>query len=150
MSLSYLSLIAFWKFQVLYLGCGCMTFDFTTQMTLRHLLPILMNKKLECKEHQIYFKMLRKISETKSSLNFIRDVKKIIFCSTYSNMIQTILKILWWRSLVPCSERLIGSRATLSCITWNISTLLMLVYCNTNSFFVRIFSPMYCLVYSFH
>ena len=38
-----------------------MTFDFTTEMTLRHVLPIPMNKILECKAHQIYAKMLRKI-----------------------------------------------------------------------------------------
>ena len=38
-----------------------MTFDFITQMTLRHLLPMPMNKELEFKDHQIYSKMLRKI-----------------------------------------------------------------------------------------
>ena len=34
---------------------------FTTQMTSHLLLPMPMNKKLECKDHQIYPKMLRKI-----------------------------------------------------------------------------------------
>ena len=38
-----------------------MTFNFTTQMTLRHLSPMPMNTKLECKDHQIYSKMLKKI-----------------------------------------------------------------------------------------
>ena len=46
---------------VLYLDCGWMTFNFTTQITLRHLLPMLMNKKLECKDYKIYSKILRKI-----------------------------------------------------------------------------------------
>ena len=32
-------LIKFWKIIVLYLGCGCMTFDFTTQITSSYLLP---------------------------------------------------------------------------------------------------------------
>ena len=52
----------FWKFVVLYLGSGGMTIDFTTEMTLNHLLPsIPINKKLECKIHQMYSKSLRKI-----------------------------------------------------------------------------------------
>ena len=33
------SLLNIWTFLVLYLACGCMTFDFTTQMTSSHLLP---------------------------------------------------------------------------------------------------------------
>ena len=32
-------------------------------MTLRHLLPMSMNEKLECKDDQIFSKMLRKICE---------------------------------------------------------------------------------------
>ena len=37
-SLSTLFLIKFWKFLVLYLGYGCMTFDFTTEIISCHLL----------------------------------------------------------------------------------------------------------------
>ena len=33
------------KLVVLYLGCGCITFNFTTQMTLHHLLSMPMNAK---------------------------------------------------------------------------------------------------------
>ena len=44
-----------------------MTFDFTTEMALSHLLRRSMNKKLDCKDNQIYFEMLKKI---KSNLNF--------------------------------------------------------------------------------
>ena len=53
----------FGKFLVLYLGCGSMSFKFTTQMTLRQLLSMPMNKKLECKDQQdqIYSKIMRKI-----------------------------------------------------------------------------------------
>ena len=47
-------------------------------------------------------------------------------------MVQTFLKIIWWQFLVPCSERLIVSCATLLCKNLNISTLSMLVYYNTN------------------
>ena len=39
--------------------------NFTTQMTLHHLLLMPMNKILECKDHQIYSKMLRKICKKK-------------------------------------------------------------------------------------
>ena len=63
MSLSnlFLRLLNLRKFLVLYLGCGCMAFDFITQMTLSHFLPMLVNEKLKCRDHKIYFKMLRKI-----------------------------------------------------------------------------------------
>ena len=61
MSLSNLFL-KFGKFLVWYLGCGCMTSNFTVQMTLRHLLLMPMNENFECKDCQIYSKMLRKIS----------------------------------------------------------------------------------------
>ena len=32
-------LIKFWNFLILHLGCSCMTFNFTTHMTLHHLIP---------------------------------------------------------------------------------------------------------------
>ena len=50
----------FGKFLVLNLGCCCLTFNFTTQMTLRHLLPMPMNNKIEYKDNQIYSKMVEK------------------------------------------------------------------------------------------
>ena len=45
----------------LYMLCTQMTFDFSSHMILGHLLPIPMNQKHECKGHQIYSKMPRKI-----------------------------------------------------------------------------------------
>ena len=38
-----------------------MNFDFAIQMIFSHPLPMPKNKKLECKSHQIYSKMLEKI-----------------------------------------------------------------------------------------
>ena len=38
-----------------------MTFDFTQEIALGHLSSIPMNKKLECKDNQIYSKMLKEI-----------------------------------------------------------------------------------------
>ena len=68
-----LMLSKFRKFLVLYLGCGSMTYNFTTQMTLHHLLIMPMNKLLECKDYQIYSKLLRKICmyvKRKSNISF--------------------------------------------------------------------------------
>ena len=61
-------------------------------------------------------------------------------------MVKTFLKIIWWRFLVPRSEHLLVSSATLSSKTQNILTLSMLVYCNTKSFFLRSFSLMQWLL----
>ena len=88
------------KFLVSYLCCDCITFNFTTQMTLRHLLPMAMNKKVECKDHQIYCKMLRKICK-KSNFSFIRVIKNSsTFWSTFS-MVKSFLQILWWHYTEP-------------------------------------------------
>ena len=58
-------------------------------------------------------------------------------------MVQTFLKMIWWRFFVPRSERLLISSATLSSETWNISASSVLVYCYTNNFFLRSFSLMH-------
>ena len=75
------------------------------------LYPIMpMNKKLECKEHQIYSKMLRKICKKEIKPQFHQSQKKFILWSTFSvSMVQTFLKLL------------LVSSATLLCKTWNIS-----------------------------
>ena len=94
---------------------------------------MLMNEKLESKDHQIYSKTLKKICKKSKSH------KKTIFWSTFSiYMVQTFLKILWWQLLVPHSECFLISSATLSCKTWNVSTF-SIVYYNTNTFFLRSF-----------
>ena len=46
---------------LLWLHIENMTFDFATQLTSSHLLSKLMNENLECKDRQIYSKMLRMI-----------------------------------------------------------------------------------------
>ena len=79
----------------------------------------------------------------KSNISF-RVIKNSSFDQRFL-MFKTFLKILWWRLLVPHSEHLLVSSATLSCMTQNILTLSMLVYYNTNSFFLRSFSLMHWL-----
>ena len=43
---------------------ACITFDFTKEIALSHLSSIPINKKLECKDNQIYSKMLKEICKT--------------------------------------------------------------------------------------
>ena len=58
-------LIKFRKYLVFYLDCGCLTFNFLDNLDdfISLLTPMTMNKKLMCKDHQIYSKMLKKICE---------------------------------------------------------------------------------------
>ena len=75
---------------------------FKSQMTLSHLWP--MNKKLECESHQIYSKMLRKISKKETWSQF--NHQEFIFWSTFCTyVLRTFLKIICWQFLVPRSER---------------------------------------------
>ena len=107
------------------------------------LLPMPMNKILECKDHQISSKMLREICKKKVWYQF-QSHKKIIFWSTFSYMmVKRFLKILWWWFLVPRSEHLLVSSETLLCKTENILTLSISVYYNTNSFFLISFLLMH-------
>ena len=80
--------------------------------------------------------MLRKICiyvKRKSNISF-RVIKNSSFDQRFL-MVTTFLKNFWWRFLVPHSEHLLVSSATLLyMMTQNILTLSMLVYYNTNSF----------------
>ena len=97
-----------------------MTFNFASQIIWSHLLPIYMNRKLERKGHQIYYKMSRKIHK-KDVSRFHHSHQKFIFWLTfYKYMVQIFVKVLCWWFLVPRLERVLGSSATLSCKTWNI------------------------------
>ena len=128
-------LLKFGKFLV-YIWVVVLWLNFTTQMTLRHLLLMPMNKILDWKEHQICSKMLKKICiyvKRKSNISF-RVIKNSSFDQRFL-MVKTFLKILWWRFLVPHSEHLLVSSVTLSCVMQNILTLSMLVYYNANSFY---------------
>ena len=130
----------YWKFLVLYLDYGCMSFDFTTQITLNDFLfPIAINKNIECKTTTYIPKCWERSVEKKYNINFIIAIKIYFLINIFSYiliyMVQTFLKILWRWILVPRSERHVSS-ALLS-KTWNISSLSIIVYYNTNSFFLR-------------
>ena len=86
-----LNLENFW----FYIWVVVLWLNFTTQMTLRHLLLMPMNKILDCKDHQIYSKMLRKICiyvKRKSNISF-RVIKNSSFDQRFL-MIKTFLKII--------------------------------------------------------
>ena len=105
MSLGNFFLIKFWKFLVLYLGCGCMSFDFTIQMTSSH--------RFSAKPTKYIPKCWGRSLKRKSNLNFIKVIKK--FWSKFSiYMVQTFPKTMWWKLLAPSSGRLLIGRATLS------------------------------------
>ena len=150
-----------------------MTFNFMTQMTLRHFLPMPMNKKLECKDHQIYSKMLRKICKKGilMSVSF-ESHKKLIFwspslyifsvsvclclslslslsLSIYTHVVKTFPKFFADDFLQPVQNVFLLA-VELYPVRQNISTLPMLVYYNTNSLFLRSLSVIHCLVCSAH
>ena len=84
MSLSNL-FIKFWKFLVLYLGCGCIWL-----LILRHKwlqvtsYPMPMNKKLEYKDNQKYIpKSWERSVKRKSNHNFIRVIKNHLLINTF-------------------------------------------------------------------
>ena len=110
-------------------------------MTLHHPLPMPINKILSAKTIKYILKCWERSVKRKSNISF-RVIKNSSFDQSFL-MVKTFLKILWWQFLVPSSEHLLGSSATLLCMTQNILTLSMLVYYNTNSFFLRCFSLMF-------
>ena len=124
MSLSNLFLIKFWKFLDLYLGCGRMTFDFTTHgrwLYFKSALtrpPMPMNKKHECKDHQISLKCWEKPIKRRSNLNSVRLIKKSSFDQhfLYTDIPiygPSLSKNYLRQFLVTRSERLLVSSATL-------------------------------------
>ena len=100
-------------------------------------------KYLSAKTTKYILKCWERSVKRKSNISF-RVIKNSSFDQRFL-MVKTFLKILWWRFLVPHSEHLLVSSATLSCMTQNILTLSMLVYYNTNSFFLS-FSLMHLLL----
>ena len=128
----------------LYIWVVVLWLNFTTQMTLYvNSYPCPWIKYLSAKTTKYILKCWERSVKRKSNISF--RVKKKIFWSTFSYMVKAFLKILWWPFLVPRSEHLVSS-ATLSSKTQIILTLSMLVYYNTNSFFLRSFSRMHWLL----
>ena len=106
-----------------------MTFNFTTQMTLHHLLPMPMNKNLSAKTTK-YILKCRERSVKRSLISDLSELKNshLLINILYMYMVKTFLKILWLQFLVPHSEHLLVSSATLLCKTQNILTSSLLVY----------------------
>ena len=71
-----------------------------------------------------------KLFEVTCYLNFVWVIKN--WSTFFTCLVQTFQKSLCWQFVVPCTKHLVGSE-TLSCNTWNISTLSILAYYKTNS-----------------
>ena len=140
-----LNLENFW----FYIWVVVLWLNFTTQMTLCHLsYPCPWIKYLSAKTTKYILKCWERSVKRRSNTSF-RVIKNSSFDQRFlmvKTSIKTFLKTLWWRFLVPRSEHLLVSSATLSSKTQNILTLSMLVYYNKNSFFLRSFSLMQWLL----
>ena len=76
-------------------------------MTVRHLLPMSMNKKLECRDNQIFSKMLRKICEKEVLSQFHPSQKIHLLINVFFIcMVKTFLKILYFggNHLLPAQK----------------------------------------------
>ena len=116
-------------------------------MTLRHSYPWLWIKYLSAKTTKYILKCWERYVKRKTSISF-RVIKNSSFDQRFlmCYMANTFLKILWWRFLVPRSEHLLVNSQSYRVrhkIFWALS---MLVYYNTNSFFLRSFSLMHWLL----
>ena len=121
-----LNLENFW----FYIWVVVLWLNFTTQMTLHHLL--LMRPWIEylsAKTTKYILKFLERYVKRKSDISF-RVIKNSSFDQRFL-MVKTFLKILcqrlWWRLLVPHSEHFLVSSATLLRLKQNILILSMLV-----------------------
>ena len=74
-----LMLPKFGKFLVFYLDCGCMTFNFTTQMTYVTFYPCPWIKSLSAKTTKNIQKYWERSVKRKSNLSFIRVIKNSSF-----------------------------------------------------------------------
>ena len=91
--------------------------NFTIQVTLHHLLPMPMNKILSAKTNKYILKCWERSVKRKSNISF-RVMKNSSFDQRFLYIwLLKPLEILWWRFLVPRSEHLLVSSATLSCKT---------------------------------
>ena len=105
-----LNLENFW----FYIWVVVLWLNLTRQMTLP-LTHMPINKIIDCKDHQMYSKMLSKICiyvKRKANISF-RVIKNSSLDRRFL-MVKTFLKIIWWRFLFP---------------TQNISLLAMQLYC---------------------
>ena len=128
----------FGKFLVLYLGCVVWLLISQHKWLYVTSCPCPWIKNVSAKTTKYILKCWERSVNRKSNLGFIIVIKKLMY------MVQNFLKILGWRFLDLRSEHLFVSSATLTCKTQNILTLSMLVYYNTNSFFLRSLSLMHC------
>ena len=99
-------------------------------------------KYLNANTSKFILKCWERTVKRKSNIS-VRVIKNSSFDQCFL-MVKTFLKILWCWFFFP-TQHLLVSSVTLLCMTQNILTLSMLVYYNTNSFFLS-FSLMHLLL----
>ena len=116
----------------IFLGCGCQYCFYVWYVNkwLKLFSVTSYPWKIECKCHQIYSKMMRRIYNKKALSQIEQSyqkflsliliiIKYLIIDQIFVYLVQTYvisLLIAWF--LVPCSECLLNSSSTLSCKTW--------------------------------
>ena len=115
----------------------------------RYTLPPLIKKNLSAMTTKYILKCWERSVKRNSNLSFIRVIKNSSVNQRFLYGLNLSTNF-WRRFLVPRSGHLFVSSATLSCKTKNILTLSILLYYNTNGFFLRSFSLMLALVCSLH
>ena len=133
-------LIKEYKIQLVYQFLYFLLFYIASELLYVTSYPCSWKKYLSAKTTKYILKCWERSVKRKSNISF-RVIKNSSFDQRFlmvKTSIKTFLKTLWWRFLVPRSEHLLVSSATLSCKTQNILTLSMLVHICYNTNIIQI------------
>ena len=138
-------LIKEYKIQLVYQFLYFLLFYIASELLYVTSYPCSWKKYLSAKTTKYILKCWERSVKRRSNTSF-RVIKNSSFDQRFlmvKTSIKTFLKTLWWRFLVPRSEHLLVSSATLSCKTQNILTLSMLVHICYNTNIIQLFSRMF-------
>ena len=133
-------LIKEYKIQLVYQFLYFLLFYIASELLYVTSYPCSWKKYLSAKTTKYILKCWERSVKRRSNTSF-RVIKNSSFDQRFlmvKTSIKTFLKTLWWRFLVPRSEHLLVSSATLSCKTQNILTLSMLVHICYNTNIIQI------------
>ena len=133
-------LIKEYKIQLVYQFLYFLLFYIASELLYVTSYPCSWKKYLSAKTTKYILKCWERSVKRRSNTSF-RVIKNSSFDQRFlmvKTSIKTFLKTLWWRFLVPRSEHLRVSSATLSCKTQNILTLSMLVHICYNTNIIQI------------
>ena len=133
-------LIKEYKIQLVYQFLYFLLFYIASELLYVTSYPCSWKKYLSAKTTKYILKCWERSVKRRSNTSF-RVIKNSSFDQRFlmvKTSIKTFLKTLWWRFLVPRSEHLLVSSATLSCKTQDILTLSMLVHICYNTNIIQI------------